>query len=246
MRSLTVFVLAACVSISSLASAATQLIAGQTVAVPHGNYAQSDNPSCPPNGFNMDDPSAMAIAVAGASVTAFPVGMLIPLATVIAGDLASVGGDIAKAIVPASARHSSCASLALRLPPNTRNAVVRVYASEGGGGFGECTQVEGAFRKCPTGWSAWTFLQKGDVVVATAKNWSHNRARVFRIEVYGDVWQSSHTVVKGESLWTIAKAAYGNAESWLQLFKANEKKLGDEPDSLFPGMILVIPPPKGW
>jgi nucleoid-associated protein YgaU len=70
--------------------------------------------------------------------------------------------------------------------------------------------------------------------------------RVFRIEVRGDVWQSSHTLTQSESLWRIARAAYGGAESWLQLYKANEDKLGGQPDTLLPGMILIISPPKNW
>jgi nucleoid-associated protein YgaU len=124
--------------------------------------------------------------------------------------------------------------------------VVKVYAAEAGGGFGECTQVEGAFRKCPTGWSAWTFLQQGDIVVATAKNWSHNRTREFRIEVYGDVWQQTHVVAKGESLWTIANKVYGSPEQWLNLYTANRKKIGEDPDSIFAGFVLTLPLPKGW
>lgn len=51
----------------------------------------------------------------------------------------------------------------------------------------------------------------------------------------------TYEVKKGDSLSKIAKRVYGDGGKWRQIFDANTDKL-DDPDKIFPGQILVIPP----
>ena len=51
----------------------------------------------------------------------------------------------------------------------------------------------------------------------------------------------SYTVVKGDSLWKIAKAHYGNGNQWRKIYEANRVTIGDNPDLIHPGQTLTIP-----
>jgi nucleoid-associated protein YgaU len=50
-----------------------------------------------------------------------------------------------------------------------------------------------------------------------------------------------HTVVRGDTLSKIAKAFYGNANAYMKIFEANKPMLSD-PDKIYPGQVLRIPP----
>ena len=50
-----------------------------------------------------------------------------------------------------------------------------------------------------------------------------------------------YTVVKGDSLSKIAKAQYGDAMKYPVIFEANKPMLAD-PDKIYPGQVLRIPP----
>ncbi len=50
-----------------------------------------------------------------------------------------------------------------------------------------------------------------------------------------------HTVVRGDTLSKIAKAYYGDAMKYPQIFDANRPMLTD-PDLIYPGQVLRIPP----
>ena len=50
-----------------------------------------------------------------------------------------------------------------------------------------------------------------------------------------------YEVVSGDSLSKIAKREYGNANEWKRIFEANQDLLKD-PDKIFPGQKLKIPP----
>ncbi|MGH1357725.1 MAG: peptidoglycan-binding protein LysM [Burkholderiaceae bacterium] len=52
---------------------------------------------------------------------------------------------------------------------------------------------------------------------------------------------SYHTVVRGDSLSKIAKAVYGDAMKYPVIFEANKPMLSD-PDKIYPGQVLRIPP----
>lgn len=49
-----------------------------------------------------------------------------------------------------------------------------------------------------------------------------------------------YTVVKGDTLSAIAKAQYGNANSYMKIFEANKPMLA-HPDKIYPGQLLRIP-----
>ena len=50
-----------------------------------------------------------------------------------------------------------------------------------------------------------------------------------------------YTVKKGDTLSAIAKAQYGNASKYPAIFDANKPMLKD-PDKIYPGQVLRIPP----
>ncbi|REF01269.1 peptidoglycan-binding protein LysM [Cupriavidus plantarum] len=50
-----------------------------------------------------------------------------------------------------------------------------------------------------------------------------------------------HTVVKGDTLWAISQAAYGNGADYNRIFEANKPML-THPDKIYPGQKLRIPP----
>ena len=51
----------------------------------------------------------------------------------------------------------------------------------------------------------------------------------------------TYVVVSGDSLSKIAQREYGNANDWNRIYEANRDKLKD-PDKIFPGQKLTIPP----
>ena len=53
-----------------------------------------------------------------------------------------------------------------------------------------------------------------------------------------------HTVVSGDTLSKIAKTFYGNAMKYPVIFEANKPMLKD-PDKIYPGQVLRIPPLEG-
>ena len=51
----------------------------------------------------------------------------------------------------------------------------------------------------------------------------------------------TYTVQKGDTLSAIAKQHYGDSGAWKVLFEANRDVL-DDPDRIFPGQEIKIPP----
>ncbi|WP_282298147.1 MULTISPECIES: LysM peptidoglycan-binding domain-containing protein [unclassified Stenotrophomonas] len=51
----------------------------------------------------------------------------------------------------------------------------------------------------------------------------------------------TYTVQKGDSLSKIAKQELGDANAWKKIFDANKDVL-DDPDKIFPGQVLKLPP----
>ena len=49
-----------------------------------------------------------------------------------------------------------------------------------------------------------------------------------------------HTVVAGETLWTISKKEYGDEYAWIVLFWDNEKAIDQNDGVLYPGMKLKV------
>lgn len=51
----------------------------------------------------------------------------------------------------------------------------------------------------------------------------------------------TYTVVKGDSLWKIAKRYYGNGGSWQKIYNANKSVIGGNPNLIYPGQVYTIP-----
>jgi len=51
-------------------------------------------------------------------------------------------------------------------------------------------------------------------------------------------------VVPGNTLWQIARTAYGGGPLYTLIFKANQDQISD-PDLIYPGQVFVLPPPEG-
>ena len=52
---------------------------------------------------------------------------------------------------------------------------------------------------------------------------------------------SKYTVVKGDNLWEIAVAVYGNGYQWVKIYQANYEKIGSNPGLIFAGTALSLP-----
>lgn len=57
-----------------------------------------------------------------------------------------------------------------------------------------------------------------------------------------DVTEQLHhvQVQKGDSLWKIAQAVYGDASRWVEIYEQNRDQIGDNPDLIFPGQVLTL------
>ncbi|MFJ7905098.1 LysM peptidoglycan-binding domain-containing protein [Streptomyces sp. NPDC096198] len=51
----------------------------------------------------------------------------------------------------------------------------------------------------------------------------------------------SYTVQPGDALWSIAARKLGNGERWPEIYEANRKVIGDNPDRIEAGQILRLP-----
>jgi len=49
----------------------------------------------------------------------------------------------------------------------------------------------------------------------------------------------TYTVVKGDTLWSIAERTLGDAHRWTELWSENQGQI-DNPDLIFPGQVLTI------
>jgi len=50
----------------------------------------------------------------------------------------------------------------------------------------------------------------------------------------------AYTVQEGESLWCISKKLYGNSYAWIVLLRDNMETLGNDYNSITPGMVLKV------
>lgn len=56
-----------------------------------------------------------------------------------------------------------------------------------------------------------------------------------------DEAHKTYTVESGDTLWKISQQFYGDGSQYMRIFEANTDKL-DDPDKIFPGQELIIPP----
>lgn len=55
------------------------------------------------------------------------------------------------------------------------------------------------------------------------------------------IGERNYTIEKGDTLSKIAKEQLGHASAWKQIFEANRDVL-DDPDRIFPGQVIKLPP----
>ena len=53
--------------------------------------------------------------------------------------------------------------------------------------------------------------------------------------------EKTYTVVSGDTLSKIAKREYGDATKWQAIYQANRDKIKN-PDLIYPGQVLTLPP----
>lgn len=54
----------------------------------------------------------------------------------------------------------------------------------------------------------------------------------------------TYTVVKGDCLWNITRAAVGSGSRWRELYDINKSVIGSNPNLIYPGQVLTLP--SGW
>ncbi|MEO5928439.1 MAG: DUF4157 domain-containing protein [Candidatus Kapaibacterium sp.] len=90
----------------------------------------------------------------------------------------------------------------------------------------------------------WSFDADGGAGTVTAEAHSvmPGISDTFRsgVDEFNKFYKNSHTVMKGETLTSIAEKYYGDRNKWGEIFKANTGKIKD-PDAIMPGMKLNIP-----
>lgn len=50
-----------------------------------------------------------------------------------------------------------------------------------------------------------------------------------------------HTVVRGDTLWDLARSNYADPQRWKDIYAANRSVIGPDPNRIFPGQVLTIP-----
>lgn len=50
-----------------------------------------------------------------------------------------------------------------------------------------------------------------------------------------------HTVGDGDSLWALAKRYLGDGNRWPEIYEANREIIGDDPNLIINGTVLIIP-----
>lgn len=95
----------------------------------------------------------------------------------------------------------------------------------------------------------------GDIYFSlTLRQWRLHQAKTLTIQDDVGVEESTntrtepeveanvyYTVVKGDCLWNIAKAHYGDASRWTEIYQANVTVIGSNPNLIYPGQELLLP-----
>ena len=62
------------------------------------------------------------------------------------------------------------------------------------------------------------------------------------VQIVSVIPGKDYTVHAGDSLWAIAERAYGSGAEWPKIYQANVQTIGKNPNLIFPGQVLHIPP----
>jgi hypothetical protein len=132
-------------------------IGQQEILVEHGGYAQASDPPC----AQFNDPAALSEKFANQQ----PGSVLLS---------------------PTQDRGPTCAAVRITIPAGKKiTKIVAEAREQEQPSWTPCQVLDGPWRICGVGWSAWNFMQEGNSVTGIFKNWSHDRSRDARIVVYG-------------------------------------------------------------
>jgi nucleoid-associated protein YgaU len=67
------------------------------------------------------------------------------------------------------------------------------------------------------------------------------KAAAVKPTVTKSITAESYTIAKGDSLWKISVAAYGDGFQWSRIYQANKAKIGVNPNRIFAEVTLDIP-----
>lgn len=127
------------------------------------------------------------------------------------------------------------------------------FAEDGSVGSTESVGNVGSVGSTESVESAGSAGSTGDMASADSINSKENTAETIAYDMqYGSgegrlpdnmerAADHSYTVVQGDCLWNIAKACYGSGIDYIRIYEANRSVIGDDPDLIFPGTVLVLP-----
>ncbi|MBO6146254.1 MAG: LysM peptidoglycan-binding domain-containing protein [Lachnospiraceae bacterium] len=130
------------------------------------------------------------------------------------------------------------------------------FADDGSVGSTESVESAGSaesVESVESAGSAGSAGSTGDMASADSINSKENTAETIAYDMqYGSgegrlpdnmerAADHSYTVVQGDCLWNIAKARYGSGIDYIRIYEANRSVIGDDPDLIFPGTVLVLP-----
>jgi LysM repeat protein len=86
----------------------------------------------------------------------------------------------------------------------------------------------------------------------TLRQWRQQRVRVEEVATASSTGTTAarqepplagttYTVVRGDTLWAIAKRFYGSGSKWSTIYESNRGVIGSNPNLIKPGQVLVIP-----
>ena len=107
--------------------------------------------------------------------------------------IASTGGYISLQIVPSSERHARCGELTIFVPQGSEIKWIEPLAGESASDLKPCAEKNRFF--CDIDFAKFTYKTEKNVVAGSFKNWSHNRERVARLQVYfqpSESWRKIH------------------------------------------------------
>lgn len=64
---------------------------------------------------------------------------------------------------------------------------------------------------------------------------------VKKVDTVKTIEGEKYTIVKGDNLWKIAVAAYGDGYKWTEIYNANKKLIGSNPGIIYSGNELIVP-----
>lgn len=112
--------------------------------------------------------------------------------------------------------------------PINVDVYIEGFEHEWGGGYGDCLyRLE--------------VVEARALVVPVVDAPRHGAQASVRQERLPSPPPATYTVRRGDTLWTIAKRFLGNGARWREVYEANRRVIGPDPNALRVGIVLRIP-----